>query len=278
MDRLHFPLDIKLAEPPLAEAWLEIRWRMQPTGIPGQAQDPDFPFALGVFYNAVRDRYTHRQDLPASQIPLFLLPFVVRHQFWSAQSIWPILQLGPGVATVNFTLPYSWASLRSEAVFLRNKLLEAYGSKLAPCESITLRYLNAEPYDFSKDDVLSFLRSNLNTDVHFPQRIPNGFVSNAHPSNGSFQVAFNLITPPGTATIGLATGARDIPARAGPPVNPTNVVMWQLEVASQGEQAPQLSDGPHFEEWLDLAHQVVHEWFFSLIEGKLMTKYKGKES
>lgn len=52
--QLHFPADIKLKERPLAEAWLEMRWQLQPIKPPHVMVDPDFAFALGAFYNSVR--------------------------------------------------------------------------------------------------------------------------------------------------------------------------------------------------------------------------------
>ncbi len=271
----HFPEDMKVDSPPLSEAWLEIRWRLQPSPIPGQLQDPDFPFALGVFYSAVKERYPHKQDLDASRAPVTLLPFVVRHQFWTGEGRWPVLQVGPGVATVNLTEPYSWELFRREALFLRSKLVDSFGGAMQPTEVIALRYLNAEPFDFSQADTLSFLKANLNTKVEFPSRIPNGFTTRPFPSTLNIQASYELIEPKGTANIILTTGARDMPSRAGPPSNPVNVLMWQLEVASVGGYAPPLSEEAPFAAWLDSAHLAVHEWFFSFVEGDLLRKYKG---
>ena len=272
----HFPQDMKIGSSPLCEAWLEIRWRLQPSPMPGQLQDPDFPFALGVFYNKIKERYPHRQDLDASRAPVFILPFIVRHQFWAGETRWPVLELGPGVASVNFTEPYSWELFKREALFLRSKLVDAFGGTMQPTESIALRYLNAEPFDFARENPLAFLKANLNTVVELPSRIPNGFTSRPFPSNLNIQVSYDLIEPRGTANITLTTGSRDIPSRAGPPKSPTNVLMWQLEVISEGENAPPISDEAPFASWLNSAHLAAHEWFFSFVEGKLLTKYKGE--
>ena len=47
--QFRFPKDIKLAKPPLVEAWLELRWQVS-LKAPNVLQDSDFAFALGAFY------------------------------------------------------------------------------------------------------------------------------------------------------------------------------------------------------------------------------------
>jgi len=272
-----FPADIKLDVPPLGEAWLEIRWQLKPMGPPGLLQDPDFPFALGAFYALVKDRYPSKKDLAASQAPLEILPHVVRHQFWRGDTSWPILQLGPGVASVNFTRPYSWADFKSEALYLRSKLLSAYSSGLPQLDVVILRYLNAEPFEFSDKNVLEYLRSHLNTTLSLPPHVPGSFSGKPHPTSLHLQLSFDLQMPKGSGAIVLATGARPLDPDLTQPSKPTNVAIWQLEVASGGTDAPVISDEPRFSAWLDAAHSAIHEWFFSFIDGTLRAQYSSQK-
>lgn len=273
----HFPADIKLGVPPLGEAWLEIRWQLKPMGPPGLLQDPDFPFALGAFYGLVKDRYPSKRDLAASQAPLEMLPHVVRHQFWRADASWPVLQLGPGVASINFTRPYSWSDFKAEALYLRSQLLSAYSSGLPQLDIVILRYLNAEPFEFADNDVLKFLGSNLNTTLSLPRYVPGPFSGKPHPTSLHLQLSFDLQTPKGSGAILLATGARSLDPEPGQPTKPSNVAIWQLEVTSGGADAPVLSDEPRFRSWLDAAHSAIHEWFFSFIDGNLRTQYSSQK-
>ena len=277
MRQTHYPRDIVLHSPPLGEAWLEIRWQMQQSGFPGQAQDANFPFALGLFYEAVRDKYPHKRDLDSSRAPPDLLPHIVRHQFWKGDYKWPVLQLGPGIATVNFTRPYSWSFLKEEALYLREKLQNAYNGALPHGRLITLRYLNAEPFDFIENDILEFLSTKLNTKLKLPTYMPGDFSLKSFPKNLNIQVSYELIEPKGTASVMIATGAREIPPKAGPPENLVNSTLWQIDVSSENYDVPNLADAECYSEWLDSAHLVIHEWFFSFTDGELYAKYKKEQ-
>jgi uncharacterized protein (TIGR04255 family) len=270
------PKNIVLGVSPLGEAWLEVRWKLQQLQGPVQGKDPDFPFALGLFYDSVKPRYRFRKDLDASHAPLELLPYIVRHQFWTDDGVWPVLQLGPGVATVNFTKPYDWASFRKEAQFLLEHLLRAYAGKLPQTESITLRYQNRDPFDFLEHDIIAFLSTNLNTTIGLPKGVPGAFASKPFPTNLILRVSYNLVDPIGQATIIVSTGVKA--SRADLPSSPEaeRVAMWQVEIAAQGTEAPTIADLPAVMKWLDSAHTAVHEWFFSLIDGKLFQEYGGK--
>jgi hypothetical protein len=91
MPNPHFPTDIDLKRSPLAEAWLEIRWKLEPVGPPQIMRDPGFPFALGTFYRGVKERFSYQEPLPASQTPLEMLPHVVRYRFRPGEGQWPLL-------------------------------------------------------------------------------------------------------------------------------------------------------------------------------------------
>ena len=116
-----FPANIKLNNPPLVEAWLEIRWKLEQFGpAPGLLRDPAFPFALGILNSNIKNRFSFRTDLAASAAPQDMLPYVVRHKYRPEEDGWPIIQLGPGVATANFTSPYTWSDFRELSLFLRS--------------------------------------------------------------------------------------------------------------------------------------------------------------
>jgi uncharacterized protein (TIGR04255 family) len=277
MSKTMHPTDISLDVSPLGEAWLEVRWKLQAMKLPGQAQDPDFPFALGPFYKLVGSKYKYRKDLDASRAPLDIFPYVVRHQFWVAESVWPVLQLGPGVATVNFTKPYTWSTFRTEAQFLIEKLVDAYNGALPPTESITLRYQNFEKFDFLSLDILSFLSSGLNTEFRLPRNVPGAFASKPFPTGLNLQVEFELADPPGKATIMIRTGARGHQSGEQSSPETQRVAVWQFDLASRAETVPALADLSSVMKWLDSAHTAIHEWFFSFVDGKLLSRYGGKK-
>jgi uncharacterized protein (TIGR04255 family) len=273
-----FPTDINLEHPPLAEAWLDIRWQLEPSaGGPQFLRDPNFPFALGTFYESVKDRFSYREDLEASQAPQDMLPHVVRHRFRASKNEWPLLQLGPGVASVNFTEPYTWKDFEEAALYLQSKLSDAYSESELVTKTITLRYRNTEPFNYSSRNLLAFLQENLNTSLTLPAYIPGPTGFTDLPTSANIVLTFNLSEPKGTGTLRLAAGTRKqgvLPSDLGE----VEVVIWQLEVTSEGSNAPKIASEDQFISWLNSAHAILHEWFFSLIDGPLLARYKGKEN
>ena len=270
--------EIVLSKPPLSEAWLDIRWRLQETP-PGLQTDPGFPFALGSFFKGIKERYGTRVDLDASRAPLDMVPYVVRHQFRPGEDEWPVLQLGPGVATANLTRPYSWKLFLDEIKFLRENLLDAYAEHRIRAETAMLRYKNAEPFEYSSETFFRFLDDYLNTKVSLPEGLPGTSASKTRPTSGRLKLTFDLVQPKGTGTLTFGTGTqRENNPNPTSKKSPTEAFIWQLEVASGGDDCPDLYNEDEFLNWLDAAHSVIHDWFFTLIEGRLRYQYEGKGS
>jgi len=114
--------NIQLQNSPLLEAWLEIRWQLVSSKVanPDLLIDPMYRFAIGNFYSGVKHEFPLAEPLPASQAPEGLLPHIPQTRFRPEKDGSPLLQLGPGVATVNFIKqPYSWHAFKEKALFLR---------------------------------------------------------------------------------------------------------------------------------------------------------------
>jgi uncharacterized protein (TIGR04255 family) len=273
--KFHFSREIKLESNPLLEAWLEIRWQLEPTNIPNFSRDPNFPFALGVFFSNVKNEFGYREPLGPSHAPEDMLPYVVRYRFRPGKDEWPLLQLGPGVATVNFTEPYTWDHFEEKALYLRERLLDAYGKTELKPQLVVLRYRNGEPLEYGSNNLLDFFNEDLNTSITLPAHIP-GFVSSVTwPTSANISFTFDLLEPKGTGTLRLGTGSRQRIDKTNQEIT-EQMVIWQLEVASGGNDAPALTEEDEFAHWLTSAHAVIHEWFFSLIEGPLFRRYKGE--
>ncbi len=262
----NFPADINLKNPPLAEAWLEIRWKLEQFGpVPNLLRDPAFPFALGILNNKIKGRLSFRKDLAASTAPQDMLPYVVRHQYRPEEDGWPIIQLGPGVATTNFTSPYTWNDFKELSLFLRSVLEEAYQEGGIDISGVILRYRNAHDCNYDSENLFTFLKDNLNTSIELPPYIPGFPGSKEIPTSSNIVFTFDLKNPVSTGTLRLSTGTRN--------KDQSKVVISQLEIASGGSDVPDFADENSFGDWLDAAHRVIHEWFFASINGPLKVLY-----
>ncbi len=277
--KFHFPSEIKLERNPLVEAWLDIRWELEPSelsDLPRSRIDPGFPFALGVFYEGIKDQFGVREPLPATNVPVEMLPYVVRYRFRVSPDGWPLLQLGPGVATVNFTRPYTWEDLKEKALYLREKLLHAYGETKLQLQSLSLRYRNAVPFDHETNDLLAFLSRNLYISVTTPPHVPGKIASTDSPSEVNLVLVYDLLDPVGKGSLRFVTGEETSQDSESDQSATKPVLVFELAVQSQGDDVPELAAKDAFEQWLTSAHAVIHEWFFALIEGPLRHKYESE--
>lgn len=267
--QFHYPTDIKLKNSPLVEAWLEIRWDLEPDKALGMPTDPSYPFALGIFYNSVKDEFGYQDILPSSQIP-GSIPYLIQHRFRTEKDGWPLLQLGPGIATLNFSKAYSWTTFKNRALYFRSKLISAYQNTKLKSSTIYLRYRNVHPYEYSSQSLLDFLEK-LNIQIRLPQNIPGIASKEKFPSQENLLFQFDLSDPKSTGHIQVASGSgkRD----NGPD---EEVILWEIGVGSTNQDAPDINDEAAFIKWLDAAHAVLHEWFFSLIDGELFNMFSSK--
>lgn len=274
---LHYPANIKLANSPLVEAWLTIQWTLellQPDAL--IALDPAFSTAFIDFSNSIRNRFGEIKALDTLQIPEQLAPHRPRYQFRKGEDIWPVLQLGPGVATANFVSPYSWKDFRELALYLRPKLLNAYENRQLQTSLISLRYRNAVPCEYSKINILEYLKGYLNINLQLPEFIPGAMSNENRPGTFDLHVSFMLTHPHGRGILRVVTGNKKITdPKTGHVENPEHMI-FELEVVSELENAPSLSDEEAYTDWLNSAHSVIHDWFFSLVEGPLMDAYSQK--
>jgi len=218
--------------------------------------------SVGRLYERIRTRFPAIEDLPAAAVPEQMTPHVVRHRFRASPGGWPCVQLGPGVATVNFTAEYSWSSFRETVLWVLPQIEQAYeGVRALSPEFVLLRYVNAIPFNVSSADVLSFLPEKLHVAVTLPEAIaryqsragaPDGFIA---------RVGLPLSRPRGTGAIQVATGVRD---------NEPSLV-WEQSMSSKSPHAPSIA--AIGESWLDEAHAVMEDWFFALIDGDLETRF-----
>jgi uncharacterized protein (TIGR04255 family) len=270
----HYDHDIKLATTPIVEVWLTIHWELEAGDHPALKKDPNFDLALGRFADSVKERFGIPKENPASQIPSDMIPYQVRYQFRPSEDGFPLLQLGPGVASVNFTQEYTWKNFRETALYLRTRLVDVYGEDTLKTESISLQYRNAIPFEYSSGDLARFLGSDLNTNIRAPEFIPGNAATTGNILGMNLLLSYELQEPKGIGVLKIATGIKKV---ENTDTDPEHLIV-EIEVRSKKDDAPTLSDEHHFDDWLVAANRVAHEWFLSLIDGNLRQKYeKGEE-
>jgi uncharacterized protein (TIGR04255 family) len=230
--------------------------------------DPAYPLLVGVLFEQVKADYPVIEELPASAMPDQITPYIVKYRFRPTPNGWPCVQIGPGVASINFTTGYDWPKFRDAALAFIAKVVAAYtstGNRLVPT-SVLLRYINAVAFDATREDALDFLKNRLNVQVALPDAIRRHENASGPPDAIVFRAGFPLTRPKAVASVQLGTGTH----------NNAPAFVWDLAVASTNGAAPSITEG--FSEWLDQAHEVAEAWFFSLIEGRLMETFNASRT
>lgn len=252
-----------LKNKPLIEAILEVRWNLVPKG-PGAETDPHYKLLLGRLFDRLQVAYPEYEQLPTASIPDELVGHVVQHRFRVGLAQWPLVQLGPGILTVNSTAEYTWEDFQQRAVSAVARLFESYPkpAELA-VSNVILRFIDAVAFDYQSGNAFAFLREKLKLGLNLPLSLFEGGVSDS-PLDLTWRSAFRCSDPNGVVAIQVSLGQKE-----GQPA-----IVWDTSVQSAGNDLPHFPD--QFAPWIDAAHVITSDWFFKLIEGDLERRFDGE--
>jgi uncharacterized protein (TIGR04255 family) len=252
-----------LSNKPLVEAIFELRWALEESG-PGPKSDPHYTLLIGRLYEQLGEKYPFHQQLPSAVIPGDIAAYLVQHQFRKGEDQWPVVQIGPGIITVNDTDTYVWEDFRNRIVETVKALFKVYPTSdhgLVP-EALVLRYIDGVPFDFQEGDVLAFLGQMLKTHVDLSQALFEDARVNPIAKALDLRLAFESTEPKGTIRLRFVRGH----------LQDSDALLWETVVESRSAELPALPDG--IRSWAEAAHGVTHDWFFKLIEGELLERFK----
>ncbi len=251
-----------LKNKPLVEAILEVRWALLEGPAPNVKRDPYYKFLLGKLFESIKKEYPHHEELPAAVVPEELTAHVVHHRFRAKPGGWPLLQVGPGVFTVNETDAYVWENFERSINEAIPKLVAAHPQPEAlKFDTVMLRFVNAVPLDFGKVNVLRFLSEKMGTTISLPASIFEDEIVSTSPVEISNQLVFPSTKPPGVLLFKFNSGKRY--------ENPA--LIFEIWFISRGGQVPAMPDA--FREWASAAHSIIERSFFQLIAGDLEKEF-----
>ncbi len=249
---------------PLVEAILELRWELEKAVGKGLPADPHYRILLGRFSERVRDEYPHHEPLASASVPDQLVAHTAQHRFRATAGGWPLVQLGPGLLTINETDGYTWTDFQRRCEAGVKRLMDAYpGEQGMRVQQIALRYIDAVAFDYSKENAFGFIKEKMKTTMALPSNLFTGNQVQPDPASFKWEVSYPNKRPEGVVTFHIGTGSRK-----GEPV-----IVWETLVVSKSPSIPELPDG--FPAWLSEAHDITDDWFFKIIEGDLHRRFSG---
>lgn len=264
----------ELKNKPLVEAILEIKWHLETCmsmQVQGAAQaivpaiDPHYKLLLGRMFDRLEKQYPVHEQLPTASMPDEVVGHTVQHRFRTRENGWPLVQIGPGIFTVNDTDKYTWTDFERRAREGITTLFDAHPnvSELR-IQSIVLRYIDAVEFDYSKENVFEFLRDKLKVGLVLPESLFDNTGVDGLPTGSQWQATFACTQPRGMVQISFTTGQK----------NDKPAILWGTTVQSSGSDLPDMPDG--FPEWVEQAHDIADDWFFKLIEGDLERRFESE--
>ena len=255
-----------LQNKPLVEAIFEIHWDVQSREGEGKA-DPFYTILIGRVYERVQDKYPFHEQLPSANIPVEMMEMmgrVVQHRFRAAEDSWPLVQLGPGVATLNDTVGYNWDNnFRFNISGLSTTLFDAHPqTKDLRIQKLILRYINAVDFDYESENVFHFLRDmmRINIDINEDFFVNTGISS--MPDLLDLRFAFPSVAPEGKLQVRFAKGDRD----------EKSALIWETVFTTDRPAISQSAEGVI--QWADQAHDLIRNWFFKTIAGELHKRFE----
>lgn len=250
----------ELLNKPLVEAILELRWHIDP-----EIGDPNYSIFVGGIYSILKTKYKFHEPLPSSMIPERIAGSFVQHRFRIEKNKWPLIQVGPGIVTLNDTTNYTWTDFGQRANELVKAMFKAYPKpEEMRISNLVLRYIDAIQMSDARKNVLDFTRKNLKANFIVPEQLYDGVDVIKKPKSFSFQIANITKNPKGTVTLRFATGMH----------KGRKAIILETVVQSINEELPSLPDG--FSAWIKAAHNITDDWFFKLIEGDLESEFAGE--
>lgn len=253
----------KLPNAPLQEVIFEIRWDLNINLESNREYDEGFAIALGQLAALLKTNFPHMVRKIPADFPTDLLNYSTIYQFWSGTDTWPVLQLGPGIFTVNDTdEKYCWMDTFFPLIVeSTNKLFEAYNQKIN-LNFCSLRYIDAvklKDYQVTvKDNLLPFINDSLKIELH------NHFETVGTMEGLNLNQTFGL-KDGSVLHINVATGS-DKKTH-----DPT--LVWQTAMVKKGRFTKN-----EMTEWCTHAHEIISQLFKKITKGKFYDSFKRSAS
>jgi len=201
--------------------------------------------------------------LPAAEIPEKLIPYIVQQRFRKEQDGWPLIQIGPGVVTLNDTTGYVWNDFNERIASLIALLLDAYPKPdQLIFNNIMLRYIDSYVFDYRRNNTFEFLKEKMKTEINLYQALFKETKVRNLPLELDLKSSFESDDPKGSIELRFSNGRK----------NGENAIIWQIMFKSSGLNTPKIKE--NIMGWVEKAHLLTDDWFFKIIEGDLQKEFE----
>lgn len=235
----------KLKRAPLKEVAFDIYWR------PSRDQnETTYDFALGRFQERVVKKFSViKRILP----PNVRIQHQAAFQFWTRQGVFPVIQMGDGVMTVNDTdKNYTWEDFRNNIEMAMTALIDSYG-RMPEITIARLKYIDSVDIDANAKDTEAFIRTNHLTGIVYDYELPGTF------RGLSISQTRNLDNN-SVLTVSINTAVNNVSGR--------NAIIWSNQI----ERAA-ITTEKELVYWLDSSHAMLSKLFVTMMHPQYYARF-----
>ena len=252
-----------LKNKPLVEAIFELKWLLPESN--GVQADPNYKLLIGRLYERIKENYPYHEELPTAELPDEISSYLIQHRFRKEKDKWPLIQIGPGILTLNDTENYSFEDFQKRITSLLLDFMEMFPEGNKPqISNLVLRYVDAIEFDYEGKNILDFLQTALKTKVEMPHALFENTEVDSQPIGLDIGLSFSCNRPKSTR-IALKFGKA---AKKGG----GRGLMWETTCVTKDKDACGTSES--IQQWIKEAHDLTDRWFFILIEGELLKRFE----
>ncbi len=231
----------------ILEVIFEVRWQLTQVPNSPALRDPGYPLVYGRLYDRVKGRFPIVEDLPTTQVPPEANPYVVRHRLRKTKEGWPLMQIGPGIVTVNEGSEFEWKAFKEDASNGYEGVRQFFPSAQVPLKflKVELRFIHGYQFEGSATE---FMAKSLNTQVKLDSALFPADKVGDKQEGLLLNVGYTLKKPTGQGMLSFSLGQ----------VEGKQAIVQQSLIQTAGEDTPQ--DLVELGRWLDDAHALATHW------------------
>ncbi len=238
----------KLPKAPLIEVIFEIRW-----AVSGQKELQEVQYLYGDLYPLLKENYPFRETIQNLPVELFIN--VPTHRFRTAPNDYPLVQVGPGIVTVNTVdSKYFWSEFEDLILEVVEKLNTVYAFKESHNVRLILQYIDLLRFDFEDGDILTYLKENLGISI------TQGFY-HGNSISKNLVLGLNYENELGSLNVNINRG-KDAKGGDGIAIQTnltSGIVKFETSVIKT---------------WVEKAHELCSNSFKEMTKGKLYESFK----
>ncbi len=246
-----------LSNPPIVEAIFEIRWEVRPSKIlTPDSIGLEFKFLPGRFYDVLKEKFPVAEPIfPNIMITDEMNPSIPRYRFRIAPEKYPLIQIGPGILTVN--LDKNNFVSQDKFYFTCKDILEIFFELMPEIHltQIMIHYIDAFEFNFEEEDSFEFLRDKLETNFSFSSDLFEDTEINPIPRNFHLEGNYTVNNPKGYFICKLRSGKRR--------TDNQKLILMDTIFKSVDKDIPPYEK---LDEWIAEADDLIHKWFYKMVK------------